>query len=98
MRKGMYGKLTMLAVAGVMALSGCGNSGGDTGTAAEPKGETTALAGTETEKALEEASQGGEGAVHWADGYYFCQHQRYPVHGSPGGGGFSVCNAEPPHL
>ena len=58
MRKGMYGKLTMLAVAGVMALSGCGNSGGDTGTAAEPKGETTALAGTETEKALEEASQG----------------------------------------
>lgn len=27
MRKGMYGKLTMLAVAGVMALSGCGNSG-----------------------------------------------------------------------
>ena len=28
MRKGMYGKLTMLAVAGVMALSGCGNSGG----------------------------------------------------------------------
>ena len=94
MRKGMYGKLTMLAVAGVMALSGCGNSGGDTGTAAEPKGETTALAGTETEKALEEASQG----VHWADGYYFCQHQRYPVHGSPGGSGFSVCNAEPPHL
>ena len=58
MRKGMYGKLTMLAVAGVMALSGCGNSGGDTGTAAESKGETTALAGTETEKALEEASQG----------------------------------------
>ena len=54
----MYGKLTMLAVAGVMALSGCGNSGGDTGTAAESKGETTALAGTETEKALEEASQG----------------------------------------
>ena len=27
MRKGMYGKLTLLAVAGVMALSGCGNSG-----------------------------------------------------------------------
>ena len=53
MRKGMYGKLTMLAVAGVMALSGCGNSGGDTGTAAEPKGETTALAGTETVQAFE---------------------------------------------
>ncbi|MFR9163799.1 MAG: hypothetical protein ACLVK1_08400 [Lachnospiraceae bacterium] len=53
----MYGKLTMLAVAGVMALSGCGNSGRywNSGGA---KGETTALAGTETEKALEEASQG----------------------------------------
>ena len=93
MRKGMYGKLTMLAVAGVMALSGCGNSGGDTGTAAEAKGETTALAGT-----VRGSQPGGEGAVHWADGYYFCQHQRYPVHGSPGGSGFSVCNAEPPHL
>lgn len=97
MRKGMYGKLTMLAVAGVMALSGCGNSGGDTGTAAEPKGETTALAGTETEKALEEASQ-GEKSRPLGGRYYFCQHQRYPVHGSPGGSGFSVCNAEPPHL
>lgn len=78
MRKGMYGKLTMLAVAGVMALSGCGNSGGDTGTAAEPKGETTALAGTETEKALEEASQGEKEPSIGRTDIIFCQHQRYP--------------------
>ena len=95
MRRGMYGKLTMLAVAGVMALSGCGNSGGDTGTAAEPK---DGFSGDGDGKGVRGSQPGGEGAVHWADGYYFCQHQRYPVHGSPGGSGFSVCNAEPPHL
>ena len=59
MRKGMYGKLTVLAMAGVMALSGCGKSGGEAGTAAAgSKAEASAPAGTETEKASGEASQG----------------------------------------
>ena len=48
MRKGMYGKLTVLAMAGVMALSGCGKSGGEAGTAAAgSKAEASAPAGTE---------------------------------------------------
>ena len=58
MRKGMYGKLTMAGGGWRHGAVGLRKQRGDTGTAAESKGETTALAGTETEKALEEASQG----------------------------------------
>ena len=99
MRKGMYGKLTMLAVAGVMALSGCGNSGGDTGTAAEPKGETTALAGTENGKGVRGSQPGGEGAVPLGGRILFLPTPVDIRSMDPQVGvGFSVCNAEPPHL
>ena len=65
MRKRMYGKLTALALAGAMVLSGCGQSGGNSGTStADSKAETSA----------------------------------YPVYGSTGGGGFTICNAEFPYL
>ena len=49
MRKRMYGKLTALALAGAMVLSGCGQSGGNSGTStADSKAETSASSGAET--------------------------------------------------
>ncbi len=49
MRKRMYGKLAALALAGAMVLSGCGQSGGNSGTStADSKAETSASSGAET--------------------------------------------------
>ena len=49
MRKRIYGKLTALALAGAMVLSGCGQSGGNSGTStADSKAETSASSGAET--------------------------------------------------
>ena len=45
MRKRIYGKLTALALAGAMVLSGCGQSGGNSGTStADSKAETVSVA------------------------------------------------------
>ena len=64
MRKRIYGKLTALALAGAMVLSGCGQSGGNSGTSTADSGGDISF--IRCGNIVREKTR-----VHWTDRHYF---------------------------